>query len=98
MPYLSVPAPGVRALARLPDVVAWISGARTPFYDTDWWLKATPTRGPWSERVLMNVQDLLTIGAKHVTNLAAEEIYSLGHGGLCLNCPTCVFPNCSFGR
>lgn len=27
-----------------------------------------------------------------------EEIYALGHGGLCLNCPTCVFPNCSFGR
>lgn len=30
--------------------------------------------------------------------ISAQEIYSLGHGGLCLNCPTCVFPNCSFGR
>ncbi len=30
--------------------------------------------------------------------ISAEEIYSLGHGGLCLNCQTCVFPNCSFGR
>ncbi|SDP69046.1 molybdopterin-binding protein [Desulforhopalus singaporensis] len=30
--------------------------------------------------------------------ISPEEIYSLGHGGLCLNCPTCVFPNCSFGR
>ncbi len=30
--------------------------------------------------------------------ISPEEIYALGHGGLCLNCPTCVFPNCSFGR
>jgi len=30
--------------------------------------------------------------------IAPEEIYALGHGGLCLDCPTCVFPNCSFGR
>lgn len=23
---------------------------------------------------------------------------SFGNGGLCLNCPTCTFPNCSFGK
>ena len=23
---------------------------------------------------------------------------NLGNGGLCLNCPICVFPNCSFGK
>ena len=23
---------------------------------------------------------------------------NLGNGGLCLNCPVCVFPNCSFGK
>ncbi|MCL2852299.1 MAG: molybdopterin-binding protein [Defluviitaleaceae bacterium] len=28
-----------------------------------------------------------------VTN---EDIAKLGHGGLCLNCPACVFPNCGF--
>ena len=22
----------------------------------------------------------------------------LGNGGLCLNCPTCTFPNCGFGK
>ena len=26
-----------------------------------------------------------------------EEIASLGEGGLCLGCETCVFPNCGFG-
>lgn len=30
--------------------------------------------------------------------LCAEDFYSLGEGGLCLNCPTCTFPNCGFGK
>lgn len=35
--------------------------------------------------------------------LAGEKIYKsnlavLGHGGLCLNCKECRFPNCSFGK
>ena len=28
----------------------------------------------------------------------AEEIAAYGEGGLCLNCPTCIFPNCGFGK
>lgn len=27
-----------------------------------------------------------------------EELAMLGEGGLCLNCPVCVFPNCGFGK
>lgn len=27
-----------------------------------------------------------------------EELDRLGEGGLCLNCPTCTFPNCGFGK
>jgi len=27
-----------------------------------------------------------------------EELSLLGHGGLCLSCPHCVFPNCGFGK
>lgn len=30
--------------------------------------------------------------------ITADELASLGEGGLCLNCPTCVFPNCSYGH
>lgn len=26
-----------------------------------------------------------------------EDLAALGHGGLCLNCPSCIFPNCAFG-
>ena len=30
--------------------------------------------------------------------VTAEELAELGHGGLCLDCPVCTFPNCSFGK
>ncbi len=26
-----------------------------------------------------------------------QQLAALGHGGLCLNCSTCIFPNCGFG-
>ena len=30
--------------------------------------------------------------------VSAEVLASLGHGGLCLNCETCAYPNCGFGK
>ncbi|MEI6101660.1 MAG: molybdopterin-binding protein [Eubacteriales bacterium] len=30
--------------------------------------------------------------------LTKEDIAKLGHGGLCLNCRTCTYPNCGFGK
>jgi molybdenum cofactor synthesis domain-containing protein len=30
--------------------------------------------------------------------ITREEIAGYGEGGLCQNCPTCHFPNCTFGR
>ena len=30
--------------------------------------------------------------------VTAEWLAGLGHGGLCLNCPECRFPNCGFGK
>ncbi len=32
------------------------------------------------------------------TPVTAELLAGLGHGGLCLNCPVCHFPNCGFGK
>lgn len=32
------------------------------------------------------------------TVLTGEWLAGLGNGGLCLNCPDCHFPNCSFGK
>ena len=30
--------------------------------------------------------------------VTARELKKLGHGGLCLGCKTCHFPNCGFGK
>ncbi len=30
--------------------------------------------------------------------ITAEELASLGEGGLCLNCDQCTYPNCGFGK
>ncbi|MGB8455516.1 MAG: molybdopterin-binding protein [Anaerocolumna sp.] len=30
--------------------------------------------------------------------ISGEELAALGHGGLCLNCEVCTFPNCGFGK
>ena len=30
--------------------------------------------------------------------VTAENLAALGHGGLCLNCETCTYPNCGFGK
>ena len=32
------------------------------------------------------------------TKIDKELLAKLGHGGLCLNCPECHFPNCGFGK
>ncbi len=30
--------------------------------------------------------------------LTADDLAALGHGGLCLGCESCTFPNCGFGK
>ena len=32
------------------------------------------------------------------TPVTKEHLAGLGHGGLCLNCKVCHFPNCGFGK
>ena len=32
------------------------------------------------------------------TPVTKEKLAGLGHGGFCLNCPVCHFPNCGFGK
>lgn len=32
------------------------------------------------------------------TKIAKEDLYKLGHGGLCLSCKECKYPNCAFGK
>ena len=44
------------------------------------------------------VFDLLLPRIMAGKTLAAEDLARLGHGGLCLECPSCTFPNCGFGK
>ena len=30
--------------------------------------------------------------------ITRETIADMGHGGLCMNCPVCHYPACTFGR
>lgn len=30
--------------------------------------------------------------------VTADDLAAMGHGGLCLNCPVCTYPNCGFGK
>jgi len=30
--------------------------------------------------------------------ISAEDLAAMGHGGLCLECETCAYPNCGFGK
>ena len=48
----------------------------------------------YSKRTIFDlVLPRLTVGEI----LTAEDLNTLGEGGLCLNCPECTFPNCGFG-
>ena len=49
----------------------------------------------YSKRTIFDlVLPRLTVGEI----LTAEDLNTLGEGGLCLNCPECPFPNCGFGK
>ena len=49
----------------------------------------------YSKRTIFDlVLPRLTVGEM----LTAEDLNTLGEGGLCLNCPECTFPNCGFGK
>lgn len=42
--------------------------------------------------------DLILPRAAADIKVSKKEIAKMGHGGLCLNCDTCHYPNCSFGK
>lgn len=49
----------------------------------------------YSKRTIFDlVLPRLTVGEI----LTAEDLNTLGEGGLCQNCPECTFPNCGFGK
>ncbi len=54
-----------------------------------------PACGMYAARTVLDLLYPRVLAGERLTRL---EIAALGHGGLCLNCPTCTFPVCPFGK
>lgn len=61
------------------------------------------------EKVIMGLPGCVMYARRTIFDLAlprvmaddkitADELFSLGEGGLCLGCEVCTFPNCGFGK
>ena len=56
---------------------------------------ATPACGMYASRTIL---DLILPRALAGERITRRDIAMLGHGGLCLQCRTCTFPTCPFGK
>ncbi len=73
-------------------------------------LKQSAIRNPKSEMIpilgipacgmyhAITVLDLILPRVLAGETIGRQELAELGHGGLCLNCKTCRYPVCPFGK
>ena len=54
-----------------------------------------PACGMYAARTVLDLIFPRVLAGERITR---REIAALGHGGLCLNCPTCNYPVCPFGK
>ncbi len=54
-----------------------------------------PACGMYAARTILDLVYPRVLTGEKITR---QEIAALGHGGLCLNCKTCTFPICPFGK
>ena len=64
-------------------------------YYNDVPILGVPSCAMYSKRTVL---DLVLPRVLADERLTLEDIASYGHGGLCLDCPVCTFPHCSFGK
>ena len=48
--------------------------------------------------LLYVVQHGVAVHVQPLLPVTKADLAKMGAGGLCLNCPTCIFPNCGFGK
>jgi hypothetical protein len=46
----------------------------------------------------ITVLDLILPRVLAIEKIGKKELAFLGHGGLCLDCPECLYPHCGFGK
>ena len=49
----------------------------------------------YSKRTIFDLVLPLVLAEQPVSQ---EQLAALGHGGLCMDCPVCIWPNCGFGK
>jgi hypothetical protein len=54
-----------------------------------------PACGMYASRTILDLVYPRVLSGEKITR---KEIAALGHGGLCLNCKTCTYPICPFGK
>jgi molybdopterin biosynthesis enzyme len=54
-----------------------------------------PACGMYAARTVLDLIFPRILAGERITR---REIAALGHGGLCLNCPSCNYPVCPFGK
>lgn len=54
-----------------------------------------PACGMYASRTILDLVYPRVLAGEKITR---KEIAALGHGGLCLNCKTCTYPICPFGK
>ena len=54
-----------------------------------------PACGMYAARTILDLVYPRVLTGERLTR---QDIAALGHGGLCLNCPSCTFPVCPFGK
>lgn len=54
-----------------------------------------PACGMYASRTILDLIYPRVLAGEKITR---KEIAALGHGGLCLNCKTCTYPICPFGK
>ncbi|MBL0715319.1 MAG: molybdopterin-binding protein, partial [Desulfosarcina sp.] len=54
-----------------------------------------PACGLFSETTIFDLIYPRVLAGEKITR---HEVATLGHGGLCLKCKTCRYPNCAFGK
>ena len=64
-------------------------------YHNDTPILGVPSCAMYSKRTVL---DLVLPRVLADERLTLRDIAEYGHGGLCLNCPVCTFPHCSFGK
>lgn len=64
-------------------------------YINDVPIMGIPACGMYASRTILDLIYPRVLAGETITR---KEIAALGHGGLCLQCPTCRFPCCPFGK